>query len=175
MDFSQVIDYIKKMYKVNNSDFWLSIIRIIFGFVWIFSGLEKILSPEYFSGFAKTIEFFISKNPYPFYTSFMQNFVLPNSYWISYLVSYGELIIGLALVAGILSDFFLAFGIFMNINFYFAASWLNISTAMLNLVMIALQIVLIFSPGSKTLSLDYFLKLMKMKESYVKGKLTVGK
>ncbi|MEM5874890.1 MAG: DoxX family protein [Candidatus Aenigmatarchaeota archaeon] len=168
MKFSQII---KKMYNANNSDFWLSIIRIVFGIFWILSGLGKVMNPDYVLSFPQTIESFMSKNPNKWYIPFLQNFVLPNSSWLAYLISYGELITGLALVFGLLINFFLAYAVFMNINFYFAAGWLSISTAMLNFLMIAIQIILILSLGSKTLSLDYLIKLSKMRKSYVKGKL----
>ncbi|MEM5802056.1 MAG: TQO small subunit DoxD [Candidatus Aenigmatarchaeota archaeon] len=161
------------MYNVNNSDFWLSVIRIVFGILWISAGLEKVLSPEYVPGFAKTIEKFMNKNPNEWYIPFLQNFVIPNSTWLAYLISYGQLITGLALVSGLLINFFLAYAVFMNINFYFGAGWLSISTAMLNLLMIVIQIILLLSPGSKTLSLDYLIKLSKMRKSYVKSKMKI--
>ncbi len=167
MKLEEVFSYIKKTYSENNADFWLSGLRAFIGVVWIFSGIEKIISPAYFTNFAKTVGYFASKNPNGFFVNFLTGTVAPNATLFSYLVAYGELLVGLGLLFGLLTNTSALVGIFMNIIFYFGAGWTGISTAMLNVQMVVLQIIVLLAPGSKTLSLEYFFGLLKLRKEYV--------
>lgn len=173
METKQILDFVKKTYAENNSDFWLSFLRAFVGVVWIHAGIEKIISPEFFANFPKTIAYFASKNPNGFFIDFLSNFVAPNSAVFSRLVAYGELLVGLGLLFGLLTNISAAVGLFLNIMFYLGAGWTSISTATLNVQMIVLQIIILSAAGSKTLSLDYFLGLLGMRKEYIgadKGK-----
>lgn len=167
MDFQQIIGFVKKTYTGNNSDFWLSGLRAFIGAVWIFGGLEKILSAEYFANFPKTIAYFASKNPNEFFVGFLNNIVAPNSNLFSHLVAYGELLVGLGLLLGLLTNISAIVGIFLNVVFYLGAGWTGISTAMLNVQMAVLQVIILAAAGTKTLSLDYFLGLLGMRKEYI--------
>ena len=167
MDLQQIFGFVKKTYAENNSDFWLSGLRSFIGAVWIYSGVEKIISPEFFANFPKTIAYFTSKNNFTFFADFLNNVVAPNSAAFSHLVAYGELLVGLGLLFGLLSNLSATVGIFLSAMFYLGASWTGISTAMLNVQMIALQAIILAAAGAKTLSLDYFLGLLRMRKEYV--------
>ena len=167
METKQILDFVKKTYAENNSDFWLSGLRAFIGAVWIFGGLEKVLSAEFFANFPKTIAYFASKNPNGFFVDFLNNIVAPNSAVFSHLVAYGELLVGLGLLFGLLTNISAAVGIFLNVIFYLGAGWTGISTAMLNVQMIVLQVIILGAAGTKTLSLDYFLGLLGMRREYV--------
>ena len=56
------------------------------------------------------------------YASFLQNFVETHVVFWSYLVAYGELLVGIALVLGILTSVAAFFGAFMNLNFLLAGT-----------------------------------------------------
>lgn len=53
-------------------------------------------------GFQNWIEAFLSEGAYPFMEPVLRGFVLPHGTTIAFLVAYGELAIGLALVLGLL-------------------------------------------------------------------------
>src|SRR3972149_6033667 len=146
----QIGNYLKKMYQVNNSDFWLSVLRIIVGVLWLFAGLEKLLEPAYLEKFTGTIGYFASKTPYPLYKDFLNGFVMSNWTLVAYVVAWGESIVGLLLVTGVFSRAALVFATFLNINFYLGAGWTGVSTAMLNIFMISIQIVLLLATGART-------------------------
>ncbi len=50
------------------------------------------------------------------YASFLQNVVLPNAVVFGYLVTFGEILVGLGLIFGVLTGFAAFFGVFMNLN-----------------------------------------------------------
>ena len=174
MEAKQILDFVKKTYAENNSDFWLSGLRAFVGAAWIFGGLEKVLSAEFFANFPKTIAYFASKNPNGFFVDFLNNIVAPNSAVFSHLVAYGELLIGLGLLFGLLTNISAVVGIFLSVVFYLGAGWTGISTAMLNVQMAVLQVIILAAAGSKTLSLDYFLGLLGMRREYISAEKKSG-
>src|SRR5215211_4045676 len=56
------------------------------------------------------------------YASFLENVVVPNAALFSYLVIFGETLIGIALVLGAFSGIAAYFGIFMNATYIFAGT-----------------------------------------------------
>ncbi len=56
------------------------------------------------------------------YASFLQGFVLPNAGWFAYVVTFGELLVALGLIFGVLTGIAAFFGVFMNLNFMLAGA-----------------------------------------------------
>lgn len=112
--------------------FWL-IVRLYVGYEWVTAGWEKVTNPAWtgdqagsaLSGFlngalAKTA----GANPavQGWYGWFLQNVVLAHAHTWSYMVSYGELAVGVALVLGIFTGIAAFFGLFMNLNYLLAGT-----------------------------------------------------
>src|SRR5947209_1962073 len=124
---------------------WL-IVRLYVGYQWITAGLEKLTgysftfdasfgqklsSPWVFGAHdGAAIKGFVSgalaqaSGPHPavqgWYASFLQSVVLPNAALFAYLVTFGEVLIGLGLIFGVLTGIAAFFGVFMNLNFLLA-------------------------------------------------------
>ena len=56
------------------------------------------------------------------YASFLENVVVPNAALFSYLVIFGETLIGIALILGAFTGIAASFGVFMNASFIFAGT-----------------------------------------------------
>ena len=56
------------------------------------------------------------------YGWFLQTFVLPNATVFAYMVTFGEVLIGLGLFFGCLTGIAAFFGVFMNLNFMLAGA-----------------------------------------------------
>src|SRR5215216_7380922 len=56
------------------------------------------------------------------YASFLENVVVPNAGAFSYMVIFGETLVGLALILGAFTGIAAFFGIFMNASFIFAGT-----------------------------------------------------
>ncbi len=82
----------------------LALLRIGVGLFFLIFAQYKILDTQFtlHGGFQFWINKFLTEgSTYPFMVSILRNFVLPHSTPIAFLVAYGELAIGLALLLGV--------------------------------------------------------------------------
>ena len=136
---------------------WL-VVRVYLGYEWFMAGGDKNQNPAWggdssgaaVTGFvkgalAKTAEFC---QPAPaachpdvqgWYAAFLQNVVLPNSTLWSFMIAWGEVIVGAALILGLFVGLAAFFGSFMNLNFLLAG------TVSVNPIMITLGVFLVLA------------------------------
>lgn len=128
---------------------WL-IIRVYIGWQWVIAGWEKINNPAWVGSHAGVAisGFFMGAlkktgGTHPdvagWYGGFINNVALPNASFLSHLVSFGELLVGVALIIGAFTGIAAFFGAFMNMNYLFAGT---VST---NPVMFLLELFLILA------------------------------
>lgn len=114
--------------------FWL-IIRLYVGYEWLSAGWGKLTHPAGVwvggkSGAAITgfVQGALKKTSgdHPdvtgWYAWFLQSVVLPNASVFSYMVAFGEVLVGLALIFGLLTGIAAFFGGLMNANFLLAGT-----------------------------------------------------
>jgi thiosulfate dehydrogenase (quinone) large subunit len=82
----------------------LSMLRIAIGCLFLILAEYKIAGTQFtlHGGFQYWINLFLEGGAYPFMVPLLKGFVLPHARPIAFLVAYGELAIGIALVLGIL-------------------------------------------------------------------------
>ena len=56
------------------------------------------------------------------YATFLQHIVLPNAAYFTYIITFGELLVGLGLIVGAFTGIAASFGVFMNLNYLLAGS-----------------------------------------------------
>jgi thiosulfate dehydrogenase [quinone] large subunit len=111
---------------------WL-ILRLYVGYEWVQAGWEKLHSAAWTGSQAGTaltgfVNGALSKasGAHPdvqaWYAWFLQHVVLPNTVAWSYLVSWGETLVGIALILGIFTGLAAFFGSFMNVNYLLAGT-----------------------------------------------------
>ncbi|KYG91291.1 DoxX family protein [[Bacillus] sp. KCTC 13219] len=110
---------------------WL-IIRLYVGYIWLTAGWGKIQNDAWVGeNGGKALEGFVmgalSKSQETadvtgWYASFLENSVLPNAKLLSFVVAYGELLVGLGLIFGLLTGIAAFFGALMNVSFLFAGT-----------------------------------------------------
>jgi uncharacterized membrane protein YphA (DoxX/SURF4 family) len=97
-------------------------------------------------------------NIYPWYRSFLTDIVVPNRELFGYLVMYGEILVGICLVLGLLTRVSAIIGLFMLLNYYFGpgmarAEAVPSSLAQQQTFIVSLLVILLSNPG-RTLGLD---------------------
>lgn len=111
---------------------WL-VVRLYLGYEWLQAGWGKTHNPAWVGEDAGTaLTGFVNNaltktsGPHPdvqwWYAWFLEHAVLPNVEVWSYMVAYGELLVGVALIVGFLVGISSFFGMFMNFNFMLAGS-----------------------------------------------------
>jgi thiosulfate dehydrogenase [quinone] large subunit len=112
--------------------FWL-IVRVYVGWQWLEAGWGKIGSDAWVgSGAGSALAGFVNgalakmNGAHPdvadWYGWFLQNVILPHTSLWSYCVAYGEVLVGIALIIGVLTGIAAFFGFFMNLNYLLAGT-----------------------------------------------------
>ena len=128
---------------------WL-LIRLYVGWEWLIAGWSKFNNPVWVGDKAGVaIQGFLNgalaktSGAQPdvsgWYAAFIQNFALPNATFFSYLVTFGEIAVGIGLILGLFTGIAAFFGTFMNMNYLFAG------TVSSNPVLFLLQLFLILA------------------------------
>ena len=124
------------------------VVRMYVGAEWLMAGWEKVLSPAWGTS-GKGLSGFVSgalakssgANPavQGWYASFLHTFVLPNAGFFSFIVTWGEVAVGLGILVGLLTGIAAGFGVLMNLNYLLAG------TVSINPVLGMVGLFLIFS------------------------------
>jgi thiosulfate dehydrogenase [quinone] large subunit len=114
---------------------WL-VLRLWLGYVWLQAGWGKVFGDKAagwvgnkagaaVTGFLKRArEGATGENPQvpAWYAGFVREVALPNAQLFSYMVAYGEVLVGIALIVGLFTNFAALMGIVMNLSYLFAGS-----------------------------------------------------
>lgn len=141
----------------------MTILRIWVGWQWVSAAVEKMGSPVWtgnkagvaITGFLQHAVS-LSQGAHPsvqgWYASFLSGAVLPDATFFSYLVSWGELLVGLALIVGAFTTFAALMGAVMN------TAYLLAGTSSTNPNMLILEVlVMVAGFNAAVYGLDYWI------------------
>lgn len=114
---------------------WLAA-RLWLGYQWMNAGYQKIRGSEksaFWFGGGVGVKGFATAGvagsasgkggaSYGWWAGFLHNFVIPNSSWIGKFISLSELLVGIALILGLLTGFAAGFGLMLNLTYMFSGS-----------------------------------------------------
>ena len=138
------------------------LVRLLVGAVWLNSGVEKLLNPQFPQQFAASIGAggFVTQAP-PFFRPFMQNVVAPNAELFAQLVRASELALGIALILGLLTNLAALGSIALSLVLVLSQGGVRLGSGLgapelltINVLIALLSLVLLLSPAAKALSLD---------------------
>jgi len=119
----------------------LTLLRLYIGYEWMTAGWGKITGGAFdASGFLKgAIGKAAGDNPsvQAWWASFLESFALPNADLFTFLVQWGEFLVGIGLIVGCFTTFAALMGLVMNFAFLFSGT---VST---NAQMVALTIFIV--------------------------------
>jgi thiosulfate dehydrogenase [quinone] large subunit len=134
----------------------LVILRVYLGVVFLVAALPKVqrdVTPE-FVGFLNQVAL---QRGHSFYQQVVQSVVLPNAGAFAVLVSWGELLVGVTLILGVLTRFSSALALLLALNYMFAkgawfwSPWSN------DAAWAAISLALLIGAAGRTLGLDALL------------------
>ena len=122
--------------KIFNNKYFVpiwTVLRVWLGYQWIVPAIEKLKDPTWvgsqsgvaITGFLKgTLAKSTGEHPAVqwWYARFVENVALPNAKIFTYLVPYGELLVGISLILGAFTIAGLLGGAFMNLNYLLAGT-----------------------------------------------------
>jgi thiosulfate dehydrogenase [quinone] large subunit len=138
------------------------LVRVLIGAVWLNGGLEKLLNPSFPDQFAASLEAggFVSQAP-PFFQDFMRGYVVPNAELFAAFMRVGELMLGIALILGLLTNFAAIGSVGLSAVILLSQGGVGLGTGLgapefltINVVVALISVVILFSPGAKAISLD---------------------
>ncbi len=137
-------------------------VRILIGAVWLNGALEKLLSPSFPRQFAASLDAggFIAAAPL-WFQGIMRGFVVPNAELFAQLSRFGELLLGLALILGLLTNPAALGSILLSLALLFSAGGVRLGTGLgapeflnINLLVALISLIVLLSPAAKAFSLD---------------------
>src|SRR5277367_3421709 len=108
-----------------SSDKALAGLRIAVGILFLLFGEYKVFGTQFTlgGGFQTWIGRFVQEGAYPFMVPVLRDFVIPHARPIAFLVAYGELAIGVALVLGLLARAASVCGAIFMLTLLFSANY----------------------------------------------------
>lgn len=102
----------------------LTLLRVYLGWSWMTAGWGKVTGePFNAAGYLNgVVNNEMVAQQYPTYHAFIESFALPNAGVFSLMVAWGELLVGIGLLLGVLTTAAAFFGIMMNFAFMFAGT-----------------------------------------------------
>ena len=125
--------FLEFVFRNNKFSLFWFFTRIYLGITWLESGISKLLNNAWVGENAgKALGGFVNNSlsktagAHPdvsyWYAYFLENIVLPNTKMFSYMIAFGETLVGVALILGFWVGITAFFSVFMNTNFLFAGS-----------------------------------------------------
>ena len=103
----------------------LAALRIFVGIFFLMFGEYKVFGTEFtlHGGFEESIRGFLAQGTFPWMAPVLRHVVLPHAHLCAFLTAYGELLIGLGLIFGVLTRLASVFGILLMILLWLAAGY----------------------------------------------------
>ena len=124
------------LYRSHGASLLWLVVRVWLGYQWLNAGYQKIWGSEhsaFWFGNGAAVKGFAAAGvagsasgkggaSYGWWAGFLHNFVIPNASWIGKLVALGELLIGVALILGLLTGVAAFAGLLLNLTYMFSGS-----------------------------------------------------
>ncbi len=129
------------------------LLRIYTGIFFVYYGFGKLRRDDFADGMAGFVNMQL-ENSFGFFRPFLESVVLPNKGLFAFLVSWGELAIGIAMILGLATRYFAVAGGVMVASFWFAKGQGILDAQNHDVVWFVIFIVLAGLHAGRTMSLD---------------------
>jgi len=134
-------------------DWPIVLLRVYTGLFFIYFGFGKIASGNFAEGMGGFVNMQL-ENSFGFFRPFLESVVLPNKGLFAFLVSWGELAIGIAMVLGLATRYFAVAGAVMVASFWFAKGQGILDAQNHDAIWFLIFVVLAGLHAGRTMSLD---------------------
>ena len=153
-----MFDRIKANLKEPSYLSYLAFLRIALGVFFFKAGWEKLTSGFISKNMLLTIfNDWVQHVPNAWYKNFLLDYAIPHSTLFSYLVTYGEIMVGIALIFGIMIRGTALVAMFMNLNYELASGWRPGAGALINKIFLVCEMVVLLSAAGRSFGIDRIL------------------
>ena len=148
---------------------WFAVLRIYTGIFWLTHGVPKLLNPGFFgpSGMMAGMLREASASGHGPYNDFILHVALPNAGVVSHLVAWGETLVGVSLLLGLLTRVGGIVGVFLPLNYFLLKGSYGQITSLggLDMAAMALSFVNIVVPTGLVFGLDGLLPASRTRKT----------
>jgi uncharacterized membrane protein YphA (DoxX/SURF4 family) len=149
---------------------WIVLLRVVVGFwflkavrtklvlAWLFGVIPyPAVSPRFLGFHPKRVAEFAASNPVEWYKQFLEGTVLPHAAVFAKLQTYGEVVVGLGLVLGLLTGLSAFIGLLLAVNYGLATQWMSFGQQGFHLVLVTSMIIFLGARAGRRGGLDAWL------------------
>jgi thiosulfate dehydrogenase [quinone] large subunit len=134
----------------------LVLLRVYLGVVFLIAAVPK-LQADFTPGLTAFLEQRALEQSHPFYRGFLQEVVLPNTQLFAALVTWGEFLVGVFLILGLLTRLSAAVALLLTLNYMFAKGAWPWTPSSNDAAFAAVSLALVIGAAGRTLGLDSML------------------
>jgi thiosulfate dehydrogenase (quinone) large subunit len=147
--------------------YWIVLLRVVVG-VWFLKAVQTKLTLEYLAGVIpypavsprfvgfqpKRVAEFAAGNPVGWYKDFLETTVLPHAATFATLQTYGEVLVGLGLVLGLLTGLAALGGLFLSLNYGLASQWMSFGQQGFHVLLVTSMLIFLGARAGRVWGLD---------------------
>jgi thiosulfate dehydrogenase (quinone) large subunit len=134
----------------------LVLLRVYLGVVFLIAALPK-LQADFTPGLLAFLEQRALEQSHPFYRGFLEEVVLPNTQLFAALVTWGEFLVGVFLILGLLTRLSATVALLLTLNYMFAKGAWPWTPSSNDAAFAAISLALVIGAAGRTLGLDAML------------------
>lgn len=147
--------------------YWIVLLRVVVGAwflkaVWTKLTLAYLggvipypaVSPRFVGFHPKRVAEFAAGNPVGWYKDFLETTVLPHAAVFATLQTYGEVLVGLGLVLGLLTGLSALGGLFLTLNYGLASQWMSFGQQGFHVLLATSMIIFLGARAGRVWGLD---------------------
>jgi len=115
------------------------------------------VSPRFLAFHPKRVAEFAADNPVGWYKDFLKDTVLPHATLFATLQTYGEVVVGVGLVLGLLTGLTAAIGLVLALNYGLATQWMSFGQQGFHLLLITSMVIFLVTGAGRLWGLDQLL------------------
>ena len=115
------------------------------------------VSPRFLAFHPKRVAEFAADNPVGWYKDFLKDTVLPHATLFATLQTYGEVVVGVGLVLGLLTGLTAAIGLVLALNYGLATQWMSFGQQGFHVLLITSMLIFVMTGAGRLWGLDQLL------------------
>ncbi|MFB3895865.1 MAG: TQO small subunit DoxD [bacterium] len=154
-----MFDGIKSNFKEPSYLWYMAVLRIAIGYFFLIAGWQKLVA-----GFISrnmlltTLNDWVQNVHVLWYKHFLLEYAIPHNTLFAFLVTYGEIFIGLALIFGVAIRGTALLALLMSLNYELASGWRPGAGAIINKLFIICEIIILLSAAGRVFGIDRILR-----------------